>query len=153
MAKTLIWILKNAILAKWSLWNFSQKPQNSLFESVAILCLLLTWCTESLLYLSNMDQYKLNLIVVRGILDAYAHYCRGFTTWVDGNCAFGCLTSDNGGDTVMNSDAIHDQTHVTHFTSKEIKLWPGFYLPKIYCSFVESMWRQKVFKMFSCDAV
>ena len=44
-----------------------------------------------MLSVSNMDQCTLNLIVVRGILDVYAHYCRTVITnkyvdyWIHGN--------------------------------------------------------------------
>ena len=79
------------ILTKWLLWNSTQKPQNSLVKFLANLCLLLNWYTECLLSVSNMDQCTLSFIVVRGILDAYTHYCRTVIAdkcvdyWIFGN--------------------------------------------------------------------
>ena len=75
-----------------------KKPQHSaqnsktlLKKSMAFLRLLLTWCTESLFYISSMDQWTLSLIVVREIIGVYAHHCKAFITnehvdyWIHGN--------------------------------------------------------------------
>ena len=53
-----------------------------------------------MLPLSNTDQYTLSLIVVRGILDVYTHYCRTVITgkyvdfWIHGNISLKILCTD-----------------------------------------------------------
>ena len=74
-----------------------------LVKSMAVLCFLAIWDTESLLYISSIVQCTLNLIFVRGIVVVCTHFCRTVITnkyvyyWMHGNQSLKNLCTDYNG--------------------------------------------------------